>query len=455
MEKFCDFVESLLWKCWFLEVPLQKHEHSIQIFESLNNRGKPLTLVDKLRYKSLIKLQANSDEDRNELFIKWKGIYSGLEFLEDNSYIKSEDDFFKVFFNSLEGNDFTKEEDFIEYFEKKYLLNKETIIDFTTDTLRVMEFLQYIDSALDEKNKFIDKIIKNEREKTRALFQLFKRVSKISDNSRFLTFKLILDNPSLTQNSEIICKGIFDIVRIVFYHEVLINNKSNKIRIDYLDYIKQIKSGNIKFGEIFEKSNDYILENKSILNVIKTIDNDDAKFILFLYSFLTDYKSIISGSPVQYKYSELDHLWPKAWKNNWEANCYTKKEISDYLKSIDSKLYPHINLELFLGEFEPLDDVELKRYTTAPFKQPNSLIEFIGNKWVLNSSTNQSTGNESFYFKKAFYEKEEFIKVPKNKDLYAGISKYTTFTYQEVINRSLKIVDEIFCNLKTSFENIK
>ena len=49
-----NFLDSLLYKCWIIEVPLLEIDSSIQIFESLNNRGKYLTLTDKLRYKCLI-----------------------------------------------------------------------------------------------------------------------------------------------------------------------------------------------------------------------------------------------------------------------------------------------------------------------------------------------------------------------------------------------------------------
>ena len=51
---------------------MQNHHESIQIFESINNRGKSLTLVDKIQYKSIIKI---SKEKLPLIRKKWKEIY--------------------------------------------------------------------------------------------------------------------------------------------------------------------------------------------------------------------------------------------------------------------------------------------------------------------------------------------------------------------------------------------
>ena len=96
LEKYLNFLDSLLYKCWIIEVPLLEIDSSIQIFESLNNRGKSLTLTDKLRYKCLINCE-DKETYINQLKGDWKKIYMGLDLCTENGFIKNDEDFLKYF----------------------------------------------------------------------------------------------------------------------------------------------------------------------------------------------------------------------------------------------------------------------------------------------------------------------------------------------------------------------
>ena len=111
-------MQTTMDKLWLIEIPLTNEQEVVNFFEGINNRGKGLTITDKLKYKSFT---SQSEDSWQSLTEYWKEIYSGLEFLETKKYIKDEDDFFKVFFNSLDKKDLTKDHEFIDLFEKKYL----------------------------------------------------------------------------------------------------------------------------------------------------------------------------------------------------------------------------------------------------------------------------------------------------------------------------------------------
>lgn len=447
LENFSNFVNALLWRCWMLEVPLQRHDDSIQIFESLNNRGKQLTLVDKIRYKSLI--AAVSADSREKIKKEWKIVYSGLESMEENHHIKNEDDFFKVFFNSISGADITDENEFIEVFSKNYLKSDETILKFLEETISVQKFYSFLDSSLDSTNYFLDNYVPKEysKDQIKALFEVLKRSIVLSSNSRFLLFHLIRKQTSFKEGSNEIILGIWDIVRLVFLYEVFLSRKSNLIRTDFMDLIKKINAKEISFGGIIDPNDEnFKIKGKSILNVLKTDDNVEAKFLLYLFSYKNDHNSLISGSVDQYKKSELDHLWPRAWKACWADKTYSREEVISYIESLDHSKYDFINFNLLIPELNNLEDLELKDYTTMPFKSSNTLIEFIGNKWVLHAGTNCGTGNSDFYNKFEKYHDDNWIKIPRNQDVEVGIDKYSDFNYMNVIERSLFIVNGILKN---------
>ena len=223
-------MDALLIRCWFIEIPLKEDDNSIQIFESLNNRGKQLTLLDKLRYKSLIRC---SDSIREEVKRQWKKIYIGLENLDEWGFVKNEDDFFKVFFNSIKGDNISDEADFIQLYEDQFLNSDDSITDFLYDVRKVIEFYEYLKRALDSDNQFISKNFEKDkyRRKVRALLQVLNSGLAISDNSRFLLFSLVRRYDFYADSEEIV-EGIWNIIRLIFHDEVFENIKSNKVRTD-------------------------------------------------------------------------------------------------------------------------------------------------------------------------------------------------------------------------------
>gem|GEM_PF-2112634 len=453
LEAFCDYMEALLKRCWLIEIPLKHDDNSIQIFESINNRGKKLSLLDKLRYKSLIKC---SDSIREEIKKEWKKTFVGLENLDEWGFIKNEDDFFKVLFNSIKGDDITSENEFIEIYEKLYLTSDDQILIFLEEVKKVITFYELIFKSLDIENQFIEKNFQKSvrKDKVRALLQLLKVALENSDNSRFLLFNLVRKYDFYDQH-ELIVQGVWTIIRMVFFEEIFSNTKSNVVRTDFLKKISEIESSKLYYSNIINNSEfNYIIKRKSILNALRTTNSSEAKFIIYFYNYLYDHHSLIAGSPDQFNNSEVDHLFPRAWKNSWYDCLYTKDDILDYISKIDPSTFKHINLELLKTELEPLEEVELKDYTTAYFKQPNSIIEFIGNKWVLHSGTNIRTSNKEFVEKKGIYDDDKYVKIPSNQNSQIGINKYSEFTYQEILDRSLAIIDGIMDKFKNEWDNI-
>tara|TARA_R110001632_G_scaffold51236_2_gene127430 strand:- start:1022 stop:3076 length:2055 start_codon:yes stop_codon:yes gene_type:complete len=452
LKSFYDFIDALVNKCWLIEIPLQSHNDSIQIFESLNNRGKPLTLVDKLRYKSIISC---SNDSISEIRNKWKEVYSGLNFLVDNKFVKTEDDFFKVFFNSIKGDDFTKEDDFITLFETLYLERDKTIISFLNQTITIFSFYKIIQTSLDADNTFIKNYFKTEEhEKVKALIRLLDQAISISDNSRFILFHILVKNPNYHESNYIIIQSIWNLIRYVFHEEVYKSKKSNVIRTEYLAKIKKSNEGSYHFNDSSEiLSFDF---NKTFNNLIKSTNNSEATFILYFNAYLNEYNSLTTHSPKQYNKSHLDHLFPRAWKSSWKDQKYSTLDVSKFITELQKDspdLFSNINSEQLLLDIKNSENFELLNYSTSPQRQEESLIEFIGNKWVLHAGTNIKTSNNGFDFKKNSYQDNKWIKIPSNYN-EIGINQYEKFTYKEIITRTIKLTNSIVKNFKTNWDDV-
>ena len=451
LNSFFSFIDALINKCWLIEIPLQNHNDSIQIFESLNNRGKPLTLVDKLRYKSIISCTPDSV---NEVRNKWKKVYSGLNFMVDNRYVKSEDDFFKVFFNSIKGDDITKEDEFIELFEKLYLDGDKKIVSFLNNTITVYSFYRIIHSSLDAKNNFTGYFKKEEQEKVKALLRLLIQAIKISDNSRFILFHILSKHPNYHESNYIIVQSLWNLIRYVFHEEVYRNKKSNNIRTEYLARIKKSYENTFKFNDSSEVNSFEF--NKTFNHLIKSTDNSETMFILYFQAYLNEYDSLTSHSPKQYNKSQLDHLFPRAWKSSWKKKKYTLKEVTDYLvdlKQNSPEIFSKIDPDQFILDIKNSENFELLNYTTSPLRQEESIIEFIGNKWVLHAGTNFKTSNNDFESKKKLYQESKYIKIPSNNSAN-GINQFENFTFKEVILRSLSLSNSIVSSFKNNWDDI-
>ena len=66
--------------------------------------------------------------------------------------------------------------------------------------------------------------------------------------------------------------------------------------------IHLIEKGDITLHNIIAKNpTDYNVRGKSVINVFRTTDNKECKFIIYLYNYLKDHESLIAGAPDQFR----------------------------------------------------------------------------------------------------------------------------------------------------------
>ena len=103
--------------------------------------------------------------------------------------------------------------------------------------------------------------------------------------------------------------------------------------------------------------------------------------------------------------SHLEHIFPRAWKKAWSSKKYNKEDIAKFVsEDCDEKKIANSILDS--------DSFELIDYDKKNYIQNDCLIEWIGNKLILNGKKNIIATNDSFGTKAGIYKEYGKILLP-------------------------------------------
>lgn len=457
-KKYVDILQAITDKCWVFKINLVDSNSSLKIFEALNNRGKGLSLTDKLRYKCLVK---SSNDKKEEIRKEWKKIYNDLDFLLNNDFIKNEDDLFKTFLNSHTPKDYSKISQLLKVFEQKYLADDSKIILFCKEIQKLTAYhriLLNINSANAAdflKCQDDDKLLL-----VKALFSTFRQAIYISDNSRLMFYSTIREyyNPekkdlevekdlinnidNINQNHDKIFNALWNIIKIILCEEIIYNTKSNKARINYL-----------KYGipdNLSEEVEDFIIQRnieKIIENIIFAPDARIAGFILYLTSYLSHHQALAQGGIVVPKQQlEREHLLPGAWGAHWSEMKISDQKLKKDIKDYKFKGVSKNDRETALSIFDRNKNLNLQVNTNDPDSKQHhekSIGQMIGNMFIIHKKLNGSIKNREFAKKKPELKKSLYTSIPNNGHSIIGIDKYDKWDFKTIIERSFEIYDII------------
>jgi uncharacterized protein with ParB-like and HNH nuclease domain len=168
-----SFIDTLLNKFWLIEVPLKNADLSLEIFEAINNRGKPLDLIDRLQFKSLILFGEHTTENKQS----WKELYIGVEDLISNGISQSFVDnttFYKTLFRGISGIEQSDNDDIVEYFSDHYLESQQHLTGFFETARKVIKLFKIIQDP-NQQNSFIRAFSDEEKVKVVSLLQVVRR----------------------------------------------------------------------------------------------------------------------------------------------------------------------------------------------------------------------------------------------------------------------------------------
>lgn len=456
--KVVQYATYVLKNLIFIEIPLQSKTDVLDIFETLNNRGKKLKLADILRFKSL--KNANADES-DELEKLWSDIfyYSGLLSSNKFGFFKDLDSFLERFINSISGdgssNGYTDDSSRIKRFEEKY---KGAISQGVRDIKLTLENWWFLFSDDDGWSSF-----HGESERIESLKSVLKVSLKYAENAQIAFIGYLCNQVS----QEIIIKGdpnhdgtpkkLVEFVKTIFSLAIFHSVKSNKQRTLFITISKHFwrnSSGDLLYhnfsnaGDSTELKNYLIKKNNNAglqrILFAPNSDSDTAKLILLFYELM---KGGILPKSNRYKNNNLDHIIPKQW---YENRGWKQFITLDGLKSSIENLEDSRVKELIQWYAEDEDFYSESKYAST-------FVQLIGNKFLILSTTNIRKANNFWLTGEEYgnntnggareYLQKQFLN-HANENFCIPTFPKPPFTYEMfdltiMLERSVSIVDSI------------
>lgn len=455
-DEILAFGHTLLFNFWLIQIPLTQTNHVYDIFESLNNRGKRLTLVDVIKFRSIVILERHKNQ-ANRL---WISIHRYCLELEELKVFDSEVDFFKVLLNTYASNKngITRTDQFIQEFEK-HCLNEDELLAFLEEASSVARFFLDIERPFDSGNSILSSFTSNRKQKPRALLQLLRFAIKCSDN-----FRYVVAYASRAIEEELRIEFLFNAIRALIHLESFQNLSSNKIRPFCIGLIQYMREENSDIEDFLkENALNKIDLNLHLYNALCHTNSNKSNFILCFIQFVDDYSILSTGSPDQYKIVNSEHIWPIKWKEHWTSQVYSSQEVNTWLddnKDFLNQTFGSDCATILSSQIKGRGNaIELRDYSDDSKKrdsQDNSLIQFLGNKWAITAPDNASLGNKSFRDKKRKLNEKAaiWISIPSNNGKF-GLSQTVHFNYDVVLRRSCELLAFLVDNFNISYSDIQ
>lgn len=436
LEEFCN---AFMDRIWLIQIPMQDDSETVKIFEALNNRGKPLSLVDKLRFRCLITPDLRQS-DHHALKGKWGEIYKQFSKLEESHIIKNEDDFFKIFFNGIDGGGRDKNEEFFHQFDELFA-SRDGVFQFMDKVKNLLDFFVAIEYPNDDRNWVVQSLPKSSQQQGQSFLHVLYSMVRCSANSRFLIAKSIWEKENSILSEML---GVLDdcwhILRLVVKSEIEERTASNEVRTYYLDKCKKKSAAEFTLSVTLPEDDLVGTLRNYILH--EGVNQSRARLLLTIYGYLTSPGSFNVFTQKEIRRTDIDHFIPRAWMANW-ASCgdVTKEMIVEEFRS-QSAAFVELDIKSFVSAIEQ-NDVPLKfiPYQGRPFEKEKQLLEFIGNRWLLSERINRASSNGEFLKKRHAYQSVGH-RIPLDTDVI-GILAFDPFSWEDICVRSLHMLSVI------------
>ena len=458
--KINDIAFQILYRLFFIQIPLQSKSDVLDIFETINNRGKRLTLSDLIRFRTL----KFSDENvSSEIQEKWSEIFQISGKLSNsktkNKFFTDLDVFLERFINSIStGDGLTDNSSRLEYFTEFYGGN---FLQGVNDILNVLRGWEYI---FDVGNDGYTSAF-NKKENIKSLIVLLRIALNYSKNSQIMFISYLRNKfpyTTITQNHNTGATSydLLEIFKTIFSVSLFHNTKSNLARGIFIEiagsyndprnhnkltYKNFHLEGTVGNSSNFPLAKKISFKSKSGLQNIlftKRSDQDATSLILGIYEIMNDGKL---PHPDDYDNNNIDHIMPEKWYSN---GGWVSDNSSDKLESAISKTNNE-QIKNVLEEFMEIEDF----YSET--KYANSFLQLIGNKFQIISKTNKVKSNNYWldhpdntraggakdYLKLTFLDDptSNFCIPTKPKPPY----QYELFAIKDIIERSEEIASFI------------
>ena len=299
-----------------VSIEVETHKDAYMLFESLNNRGIPLSAIDLI--KNMLISVSDSDGKSEECYFKWKKI---LNYLGDDYSVQER--FFRQFYNAYrdELNEPYKAEGKVKY-ALGYLATKTTLLDIYEKLIKdnYELFLDRIEKEAKNYSILINNASEDDviTELEKPLFNL----DKIQGAPSYILLLYLLSNKNkLGINNDILANIINYLTKFFVRRNITDYPNTRNLTKIFMDLVSLVsdKSGN----EIYNIIVDYLKNNSSTddIFVMKLkgqiyLENPDAtRFLLCYYEdkFKTNeiYTDLWSRDNSNKYIWTIEHIFPE------------------------------------------------------------------------------------------------------------------------------------------------
>lgn len=468
--KINELINCILNRLYIINVPLYKSSSVLEIFETLNNRGKPLNLTDLLRFRSLV--DTTDEGDKNRIEIMWHEIFEVHQNLEKVGLFKGGmNDFFEKYINSIsdKSGGFTKDQDRLDYFVSFYKEEGGSLKELQR-TLNVLHLFQwFFTKDTSGKNRVVRHFKGADKTRVSALLKVL-HYALISSETSLITmcsyFRNKIDIELFEGNSgeaqrNVTMSFVFEFIKFIISLDIYQRKPSNERRNIYISKAIAYRKGNEAPVNIyvdlkkFEKLDTFKASFFQNLVLIKH-DNRNEKYNLLVLHFI---QLLISCKnfdfPGDYVHND-DHIVPQKWHSQKEwIEQVTEKSLIEAIKSIDR--------DFIRLAFEELLVEELWNDTSSK----SSFVQLIGNKWYIHYKENIKASNlpwkehkdkkgnlrdgKKSVIKKYKETPNAYFFIPTIEDPLV----HDNFNAASIINRTVKFFDVISENIDISWNSLK
>ena len=469
-----NFINTLLNSTYLIQIPLYNKSSVLDIFESINNRGKRLRLSDTLRFKS-IKSCTSSEDKLKKISSEWHQIYKSLDDSNIKQLFSNSDEFFERYLNSRAGkgngytSDSARDKKFTELFQDDYLKGVREISSCLSTIIYFFDFEKGYCGDLMKKSSSKRRDMK--AQVARKIILLLKNILVESKNSQIAFLGMIthsLDENVMSQIKQdnqlqfnLTLDRFFELIKACISVDIFQNLRSNERRNVYIKvadfYLEE--SSLTRTSKIHELKNFNSAGIENLSNLSFHQSNKSGKnFTKIILSYYQCLINIEDSSTVDLTSElELEHTIPESWHTNggWKIEFENKSECLDNALSIvkDEKVKKALenisSFDNFWGDANVNDTNSFVQLIGNKFFIDGKLNSVLSNKYWLNHQSNSGLKGKKELLSEHFSEANKQL-IPSNKKYW----EEEEFNLTTIFKRTEDIVTTILDSFKTSFGNL-
>ena len=411
-------IKNKVCKAIMVKIEVTSHSDAYILFESLNNRGTPLTAIDLMRNLIMAKAE-NAGLTVDDCFEQWKEL---LELLTDD--YATQERFFRYYYNAFKNR--LNEPFRMDELKKKDPLG---IVATKSNLLQIYEKLinnnlsGFLNDVLEAGRIFAD-LRNREDDKTqyrRALLDL----ARIQGVPSYQLLMFLLKNKEELQITEGIIIKVINLLTVFFVRRNVTDYPGTRdLNRIFMDTISAIENNSAKGCAVYD----------TVKHILSQWVASDELFIKRLNGDI--YKENTGAARFILCALAQKNMTKETWTDLWEYKQYEKSNNNVFIWTIEhifpeGENIPDAWVEMIAGGNRELANDYLQKY-----------VHKLGNLTI--TGYNSALSNYSFEQKRDRMNKEEkFIGYKNGLEINHELAQKEKWTVDDIIERTERLVTEV------------